>query len=265
MVPKAAATAKAGRSFFTFPSLLCDIEPHALRERKLRPEIDRVGGATHVSLPGIGAGLAAAAGLLLAPKGAADLRSRRPDVHVGDAAVRPGCGYEALGLAHVEGEDGRGEACADGVVQANCRIELGVAHHVENRRKGFAQDRTALLWHLAERGTHVISIPARDLLDAFAAMDVAASRPRLLERPLHALEGARVDERTDQSFRRARIADLHARIDLGQPAHQAVIDVVLHEQPSQRRTGAARGAGRRPRTRIRTPPRRSRPVPPPDS
>ena len=31
--------------------------PHALRERKLRPEIDRVGGATHISLPCVGAGL----------------------------------------------------------------------------------------------------------------------------------------------------------------------------------------------------------------
>jgi len=38
--------------------LLFNIEPHALCERKLRPEIDRVGGATHVGFPRNGAGLA---------------------------------------------------------------------------------------------------------------------------------------------------------------------------------------------------------------
>ena len=41
--------------------LLFYIEPHALSERKLRPEIDRVGGATHICLACVGAGLATAA------------------------------------------------------------------------------------------------------------------------------------------------------------------------------------------------------------
>src|SRR5215831_14843114 len=48
--------------------LVFNIESNPLRERKLRPEIDRVGGATHVRLPRIGASLTAAAGLLFAPK-----------------------------------------------------------------------------------------------------------------------------------------------------------------------------------------------------
>ena len=55
-----------------------NIEPHALRERKLRPEIDRVGGAAHIGLPRVGAGLATTAGFLFAAKGTADLGSRGP-------------------------------------------------------------------------------------------------------------------------------------------------------------------------------------------
>jgi hypothetical protein len=54
---------------------LLNVEPHALRERKLHSEIDRVGGPTHIGLPHVGAGLATAAGLLLAAKGAPDLGS----------------------------------------------------------------------------------------------------------------------------------------------------------------------------------------------
>src|SRR5262249_56407744 len=50
-----------------------DIERDALGERQLGAVVYRVGGAAHVGLPGIGAGLAAAAGLLLAAERAADL------------------------------------------------------------------------------------------------------------------------------------------------------------------------------------------------
>jgi len=35
---------------------LFNVEPHALRERKLHPEIDRVGGPTHIGLPHVGIG-----------------------------------------------------------------------------------------------------------------------------------------------------------------------------------------------------------------
>ena len=52
----------------------------------LRP-VDGAGLAAHVGLPGVGARLAAAAGLLLAAEGAADLGARGADVDVGDAAV----------------------------------------------------------------------------------------------------------------------------------------------------------------------------------
>ena len=63
------------------------LERHALGQREIARVVDRVGGPTHVTLPGVRAGLAAAAGLLLATEGAADLGAGRPDVDVGDAAV----------------------------------------------------------------------------------------------------------------------------------------------------------------------------------
>src|SRR5262249_28556577 len=117
---------------------LFNVEPHALRERKLHPEIDRVGGPTHIGLPHVGAGLTTAAGLLLSAKGAADLGSRRSNVHVGDAAVRARRRNKSLCLAHIERKDGRGEARADSVVRPNGLTKFGITHHIENRRKGFA-------------------------------------------------------------------------------------------------------------------------------
>ena len=65
-----------------------DVELHALGQRQGRAVVDRVGGAAHVGLPGVRAGLAAAAGLLLAAEGAADLGARGADIDVGDAAIR---------------------------------------------------------------------------------------------------------------------------------------------------------------------------------
>ena len=67
-----------------------DGELHALRQRQGRAEVHRVGGAAHVGAPAVGAGFAAAAGLLLAAEGAADLGAGGADVDVGDAAVGAG-------------------------------------------------------------------------------------------------------------------------------------------------------------------------------
>ena len=63
------------------------VEVHALREGQVTGVVDGVGGAAHVGPPGVGARLAAAAGLLLAAERAADLGTGRADVDVDDAAV----------------------------------------------------------------------------------------------------------------------------------------------------------------------------------
>jgi hypothetical protein len=58
-----------------YPSLLVDVEGDSLREGQVGAVVDGVGGAAHVLLPGVGAGLAASAGLLFAAEGSAYLCS----------------------------------------------------------------------------------------------------------------------------------------------------------------------------------------------
>src|SRR5262245_40152563 len=62
-------------------------EFNPLRQWQRIGPVDRVRLTAHVGLPGVRAGLAAAAGLFLAAEGAADFGARRADVHVGDAAI----------------------------------------------------------------------------------------------------------------------------------------------------------------------------------
>src|SRR3954447_3219220 len=67
-------------------------ELDSLGERQIGSVVDGVRRAPHVGLPRVRPRLAAAAGVLLAPECAADLGAGRPEVDVGDAAVRPGRG-----------------------------------------------------------------------------------------------------------------------------------------------------------------------------
>src|SRR5690606_13309871 len=110
-------------------------ELDALRERQFARIIDGVGGAPHVVLPGIRAGLAAAAGFFLAAERAADLGARGADVDVGDAAVRAGGRQEGLGFAQVVGEDRRRQALRHAIVHGQRLVEGAVAHHVQDRRE----------------------------------------------------------------------------------------------------------------------------------
>src|ERR1700739_3704823 len=92
-------------------------EAHALGQRQFGGVVDRVGGAPHVGLPRVGAGLPAAAGLLLAAERAADLGARRADVDVWDAAVGPVGRHEPLRFADVTCEDRRRKTLRHGIVQ----------------------------------------------------------------------------------------------------------------------------------------------------
>src|SRR5215208_4062269 len=78
-----------------------DFEADALRQRQARSVVDGVGGATHVGLPGVRAGFAAAAGLLFAAEGTADFGAAGADIDVGDAAIRTSGRREHLGFAQV--------------------------------------------------------------------------------------------------------------------------------------------------------------------
>src|ERR1700730_10685232 len=68
----------------------CDLELDPLRERQLTAPVHGIGLAAHVRLPGIGAGFAAAAGILFTTESAADFGPRGAEIDVGDTAVAAG-------------------------------------------------------------------------------------------------------------------------------------------------------------------------------
>src|SRR5262245_8840348 len=91
------------------------VELDALRQRQLAAPVDRRRLPAHVRLPAVGAGLAAAASILLPAEGAADLGARGANVHVGDAAVAADRREELLGVLQAVGEDRRRQAVVRGV------------------------------------------------------------------------------------------------------------------------------------------------------
>ncbi len=123
---------------------LVDVEDDSLGEGKGFAVVDGVGGAAHVGFPGVGAGLAAAAGLFFAAEGTADLGTGWADVDVGDSAVGAYRGEEDLGLGEVLGEDGGGEALGDVVVELDGLVEGFVAEDVEDGGEGFVTDEIGL-------------------------------------------------------------------------------------------------------------------------
>src|SRR6185437_3263915 len=122
-------------------------ELDALGERQLVRVVDRIGRAAHVRLPRVRAGLAAAAGLLLATERATDLGAGWTDVDVGDAAVRTVRRGEPLGLADVEREDRRRQALGHLVVHGQRLIEVRVGHDVQDGRERLGPDDLALRGH----------------------------------------------------------------------------------------------------------------------
>src|SRR5262245_39509258 len=101
-----------------------DVEVHSLRERELLAVVDRDGLAAHVELPAVRARFAAAARVLLAAERTTDLRARRADVHVRDAAVGTGRTQELLGLQDVAREDRRRQALRHAVVDRNRLVDI---------------------------------------------------------------------------------------------------------------------------------------------
>ena len=156
-----------------------DVEDDALRERQLARVVDGGGLAAHVRLPRVGAGLAAAAGLLLAAERAADLGAARADVDVRDPAVGAGRCEEALGLAQVGREDRRGKPLRYAVLQRDRLVRLGVGEHVEDRRERLLLDDRGLRGHPHDRRAPRTRRPASASASArLAADDDLAARRR---------------------------------------------------------------------------------------
>src|ERR1039458_3329228 len=167
-----------------------ELEFDALRQGQLAGPIECVSLAAHVGLPGVAAGFASAAGLLLAAEGAADFGAAGADVDIGDAAIAAAMAEEGFGGNQIGGEHGRREALrhivvpADGVVES---IELdkvkdgGEDLFVEDRHGGLGahqggmhvaplqglaaeEDLPALLAYAAEAIEHVLDAAAIDVL-----------------------------------------------------------------------------------------------------
>ena len=75
-------------------TLARNVELDALGQGQAVAVVNRVGGAAHIGLPGIGAGFTPAAGFLLAPERPADFGAGWADIDVGDAAIRADGGDE---------------------------------------------------------------------------------------------------------------------------------------------------------------------------
>ncbi len=89
--------------------------------------------------PGVGAGFAAAAGLLFTAQRAADPGAGRADVDVGDAEVGVGGADEPLGLAHVAVDDRRPHGPRSARGQPIGVIEIATADWIDGRGKGLTK------------------------------------------------------------------------------------------------------------------------------
>src|SRR6185312_5090216 len=113
-----------------------ELELDSLGERQVARPVDGVGLAAHVGPPGIGARLAAAAGILLPAEGATDLGARGADVDVGDAAVAAGAGEEELGVLQAVGEEGRAQAVGRRILLGDGLFDRLDRNDVENGAEG---------------------------------------------------------------------------------------------------------------------------------
>src|SRR6202171_6659060 len=87
----------------------CGLDLDPLRERQLTAPVHGIGLAAHVRLPGIGARLAAAAGILFTTEGAADFGARGAEIDVGETAVAGGGRQEGFRVLQSIGEQRRGQ------------------------------------------------------------------------------------------------------------------------------------------------------------
>jgi hypothetical protein len=173
----------------------------------LRP-VDRVGLAAHVGLPGVGAGLAAAAGVLLAAEGAADLGAAGADVHVGDAAVAAAWERKRSASQQVVGEDRLDRPCGTSLCRRDRLVEVSYFDHVEDRREGLVlHDRHVCCRAFDDRGL--------DEAAAGACRRSSTSPPQRISPPCsfaararpHVVHRALVDQRTHQRASSSGIAD----------------------------------------------------------
>ena len=120
--------------------LCCLLELDALGKGQLGAVVDGDGGSAHVLLPGVAAGFAAAARLLLATKGTANLCTVGGDVDVDNARVGAKGADPLEDLGWVAREHAAGQALAGRVVDGNGLLKGLELGHIQDGGKGLGHD-----------------------------------------------------------------------------------------------------------------------------
>ena len=140
---------------------------------------------------------------------------------------------EPLGLAQVAGEDRRRQSLRHGVVQRDRLVEVVVGRARRGSARRSRRSTTAVCAGIRTSAGRDVAAAGADV-DALAAGDhLAAVGARLVQRGLHGVEGALVDQRADQRRRRRT----GRRPAAGRYAARQPVD-----EPRRRRT-RARSAG----------------------
>ena len=168
------------------------------------------------------------------------------DVDVGDAAVGPGRRQEQLRLAHVVGEHRRRQALRHGVVQARSpRRSRGTRSRTGSVRTSPRRTTAVGRGDLARwPGGRSSRRPARPAGDPLAAGDDAAGLRLAAASAACIRSNAPPSMSGPTSTPRSRGSPTGSAGEHGlQPLDQVADDRLVHDQPPQRRTPLAAGAG----------------------
>src|SRR5438067_10489662 len=108
-------------------------ELDSLGEREFAGGIDRVSLPPHVTLPGVAAAFASAAGFFLAAESPADFGPAGAGIDIGNAAIASTNAAVFFHLAKVVGEDFRTQARGHGVVQRDSFVKAAIGNQIKQR------------------------------------------------------------------------------------------------------------------------------------
>ena len=128
------------------------------------------------------------------------------------------------------------------VVHCDRRVEIPIAHGVEDWREGLVPDKVGLRRHLRDRRCHVVGVGILTLQCSLPAGDGAAVLQGCGKRRLHGVEGLLIDQWTEQGAVVEGRTDRHLGVGLLEPSEQFVADILVHDQAAQRGAALARRA-----------------------
>ncbi len=124
-------------------------------------------------------------------------------------------------------------------------VPIVVADEIQNRGEGFLLHDGRRGRDLDNRRPHVDPVGRHAVADATPAMHRPSLLDRLPQSRFHGRPGLFVDQRSHQDPRLPRVADRQPAVDRLQAGQQIVRDLLVHDQPPQRRAPLAAGPHRR--------------------